>query len=322
MEFHWECADPCRNPASDPLWSGPYGTLFAHHQLRRTGQPRQPYVLDAGQRAERVSAVIPFRDRPDLTIPCLEALAKQALGDTALEVILVDNASTAETMRDVHAAVERLGLAEVTRTVRWDGAFNHSHQCNLGAEAASGDVLLFLNNDCRLLSPDCLTEIAAWTLADGVGVVGPTQVGRDGRITSAGVAPVFVGHDFGAVVQDVVYDPEFAETLHEAPCVSFACAAMSKQTFEAVGRLDPVDFPVAYNDIDFCLRAGEAGLVNVVAGYVQAEHDQFTTRPRTDEAPQRLTLRARHPSLWMGKETMLQVDAERMALIARMRGGG
>lgn len=314
LQIHWEDADPCRHPAANPAFFARYDALLPGAQM--IGQPRQPYVVAPRRNVRSISVLIPYRDRPDLTVACLEAVAAQDLNGATLEIILIDNQSGADTVRALDDAVDRLGLRANVRSVSYAKAFNHSLQINLGAEASSGEVLVLLNNDCILDSPCTLFDCALWALEDRVGVVGPRQMSTTGALTSAGVVPVFVGHDFGAVVQDVTCDPVFAETVHETPCISFACAAVARHRFDDLGRLDPVDFPVAYNDIDFCLRALAAGLRNIHLGHLVVRHDQFSTRPRTDETPQRLILRKRHPHLWTLKETTLELDVQRAATVA------
>ncbi|WP_163460162.1 glycosyltransferase, partial [Escherichia coli] len=74
------------------------------------------------------------------------------------------------------------------RIVAFDEEFNYSRACNRGAEAATGELLLFLNNDIEVTDPDWLTELVRRALVPGVGVVGPKLLYPDGEIQHAGVA--------------------------------------------------------------------------------------------------------------------------------------
>src|SRR5262249_27405676 len=81
------------------------------------------------------------------------------------EVIIVDNGSsereTLEYLRSIEA-----------RVVRDEGAFNFSRLTNAGAAAASGEILLFLNNDIEAVESDWLREMVSHAIRAQVGAVG------------------------------------------------------------------------------------------------------------------------------------------------------
>lgn len=88
----------------------------------------------------RVSVVVPTRDRPAALARCLAALAGQA---EPLELIVVDDGSSGEAL----AAIERLVAEAGARLLRGPGTGPAAAR-NAGARAATGDVVLFLDDDC------------------------------------------------------------------------------------------------------------------------------------------------------------------------------
>ncbi|WP_193608728.1 glycosyltransferase [Nocardioides lijunqiniae] len=108
-----------------------------------------PAAGEHGARAGSVSVVVPARDE-EATLPAL----LQSLRDLTVgvhEVVVVDDAS-----RDATAAVARASSATVLPAgdppEGWTGK---AWACHVGAEATSGDLLLFLDADTRL-APDAL----------------------------------------------------------------------------------------------------------------------------------------------------------------------
>lgn len=82
---------------------------------------------------------------------------------------------------------ERFGDAPI-RFVGDDEPFSHSRRTNRGVLAASGDVVVLLNDDTEVVSPDWLRQLVAVALEPGVGLVGPLLRYPDGTVQSAGHA--------------------------------------------------------------------------------------------------------------------------------------
>ena len=120
--------------------------------------PTAPAGPASGRDLPTVSVVICTKDRPAALAECLASLARQTC--PAREVIVVD-AST--------APAEPRGLP--ASTVRLRSAPGLPRQRNLGARAASGEVVLFLDDDV-VLEPGYLAAIARVYAEDAAGVVG------------------------------------------------------------------------------------------------------------------------------------------------------
>lgn len=91
----------------------------------------------------RLSVVVPTYGRPDSIRRCLAALARLEYPPHALEVLVVDDASPEPVELEDHALP---GTLRVIRAPRNRGP---AAARNLGAREATGEVLLFTDDDCR-----------------------------------------------------------------------------------------------------------------------------------------------------------------------------
>ena len=87
----------------------------------------------------RVSIIIPHWNNTDILSDCLESITLTSYFN--LETIVVDNASTDDSVEWVRSNYPNVKLIENDKNYGYAGG------CNRGADAASGDHLIFLNND-------------------------------------------------------------------------------------------------------------------------------------------------------------------------------
>lgn len=164
-----------------------------------------------------ISVVTPWFEHPELA----EAYWKALDGERTHEVIVVDNGS--------ELPVARVGI-------RLEENTGFCHANNVGLEEATGDAVLFLNNDIALGIPGWLEAIRA-ELAPGV----------------------IVGADMRAD-QHTVVDGK------PQPYIDGWCIAVMREDLEALGGWDEdYDEPAYYSDNDLCLRAQQAGMRFVAA---------------------------------------------------------
>ena len=149
--------------------------------------------------------------------------------------------------------------------VEYQGAeFNFSHAINLGCAAASGSLLLLVNDDIEVLHPDWLELMVGHIAQPRVGAVGALLLAPDERVQHAGV---LLGEPFAGPLAGHLYHgaaivgPSYAGRLRlnqDLSCVTGACVLVRREAFDEAGGFDEA-FAVAYNDIDFCLRLRESG---------------------------------------------------------------
>jgi GT2 family glycosyltransferase len=273
------------------------------------------YSLVPKRTAKKISVIIPFRDRVELTCKALKSLINQD-AECYLEIILINNQSDPRSVESVRRFLK--SAESSTRTVRvldYDKPFNHSAECNLGAMEAGGECLVFMNNDAQLLSRTALSEMAAWCLLPDVGTVGVRML-KDpkGTSVSAGItARQVVGSEFDSPVEES-QDLNYATFNRQTWGNSFACAAISKRHFQLVGPLDEVDFPNGYNDVDYNMRCRKAGLVNIYLGTIDALHQPGASRGRYDEIHQKILLRRKFPEIY--RDGLFQLTLEERLPIA------
>ena len=232
-----------------------------------------------GTHPARTTVVIPTRDRLDLLAPCIESLYET--NDPArFEVLVVDNASTEPATREWLASMAN--DRESLRVLEADCEFNWSVLNNLGIDAGTGDVFVFLNNDTLSIDAGWLDRLAEYALRDDTAAVGPLLCYADGSIQHAGLV---IGH---GDLADQLYRgtrPDFDDHAFVSPklprnvsAVTGACMAVSRRTIEAIGPFD-TRLPVS-GDVEFCLRALDNGLANVYAADVTLHHYESGTRGR------------------------------------------
>ncbi|BDG07175.1 glycosyltransferase family 2 protein [Anaeromyxobacter paludicola] len=266
----------CRAPAGARIGRVPE-VLF---QLEDRSGPAAPGARPPELRGDPlVSIVIPTRDRVGLlrgAVASLEARTPRP----RFELVLVDNGSAdPEALRY---------LAELSgrghRVVRRDAPFNWSELSNLGARAGRGELLLFLNNDVEALEPGWLAALAARAQDPEVGPVGARLLYPDGTVQHAGVIVGqggTAGHPFRGALPDApgpLFGPGVAR---DWSAVTGACLLVRREVFEALGGFDE-RLPVAYNDVDFCLRARERGLRVAYEPAATLLHREQASRARVD----------------------------------------
>jgi GT2 family glycosyltransferase len=199
----------------------------------------------------KCSIVIPVHNRAALTRQCLEAVLASPPEDSELEIIVVDDASSDSTA----AMLARFG--DRVRVVHHELNVGFALACNEGAAAASGEWLVFLNND-TIPQREWLDALHRY--ASGrrrAGLVGAKLLFPNGRIQHAGVvfardrSPHHIYAGFPG-------DHPAVNKSREFQVVTAACALIRRELFEEVGAFDPA-FVNGYEDVDLCLRLRRLG---------------------------------------------------------------
>jgi GT2 family glycosyltransferase len=149
---------------------------------------------------------------------------------------------------------------------------------NCGAEAARGEVLVFLNDDVEPLAPQWLEALVVHTQRADVGVVGALLLYPSGAIQHAGIALGIMdgaGHPQRGSLDGGYWD--WSGMCRNVSAVTGACLAIRKRLFEELGAFDPA-FPVNYNDVDLCLRARAAGYAVLYEPAAALRHREAQTR--------------------------------------------
>ena len=226
----------------------------------------------------KVSILIPNKDHTDDLEKCLHSIWTKTSWEN-FEVIVIENNSTdPATFAYYETLPSRFADC---RVVYYKGAFNFSAINNFGATFAEGEHLLLLNNDIEVLSHDFLRELLSYSQRPDVGAVGAKLYYPDDTIQHAGVLMGIngsAGHSHKSYPRTAVGDMYRLVTTQNYMAVTGACLMTKASLYRAFGGLDEEKFAVAYNDVDYCLKLWQKGLLNVYTPRAEAYHYESKSR--------------------------------------------
>jgi O-antigen biosynthesis protein len=196
----------------------------------------------------RCSIVVPVLQRADLARRCLEAIARTAPG---CEVLVVGSAAS--------GAAELAVLGARVRWLHGERVTSLAAACNLGAQAAQGDLLVFLDRASVPLDgwlEPLLAELAA---IPEVGIASSKRLYPNGTLEHAGVAFALPDGAPYAAYRGAPSRHPAAERRREPRAVSAECMLVRRALFEALGGFE-TGYGDGLDDVDLCLRARERGV--------------------------------------------------------------
>lgn len=230
-----------------------------------------------------VSIIIPTTARLELIKPCLDSI-RSVTTYKNLEIIVLDNSRGRNP-----GGLEYLAQSGV-ELVQIDEDFNWSRFNNIGAAHAVGSVLLFLNDDTVMTDPDWLSAMVREAVRSDVGAVGGLLLYPDGSIQHGGVLLVpFGGGAMHALAHQIPGSgiPQHLDAIvREVSANTGACLMVERDKFRQVGGFDET-LAVVGNDIDLCLKLGQAGYRNIWTPACRMLHCESVSRkssvPKRDE---------------------------------------
>jgi GT2 family glycosyltransferase/predicted O-methyltransferase YrrM len=197
------------------------------------------------------SIIIPVFNNVDYTRNCIQALI-HTTQNIHCEFIIIDNASTDDTKKYLY------GLSGDIRVITNPENLGYTIACNQGAQAASGELLVFLNND-TIPQDGWLKSLINTVEADGqIGAVGAKLIYPDGTLQEAGA---IVFSDGSALNFGRGEDP--AKPLYNRICevdyCSGACLLIPHKVYKELDGFDEMYAPAYYEETDFCFKLREHG---------------------------------------------------------------
>jgi GT2 family glycosyltransferase len=233
----------------------------------------------SNSRSDLISIVIPTRGVSDelnsLLERCTNSLNQQSV-DSGVEVIIVVDSGFELSV--VQNSMNALPSHWKSKLIEFKEPFNFSKKCNIGANEAAGDVLVFLNDDVELISRDALAVVALSAKRKNVGAIGSTLKFSDGSIQHGGITLQNVKPRNSFL--DQFPHPTFTgdlEVSHEVSAVTGACLAISKSNFDMCGGWNE-ELHNSYNDVDLCLRLHKLGLQTIVRNDLEILHHESVSR--------------------------------------------
>lgn len=286
--YHWRVhkASTADNPASK-MYAFDAGKRAIEAHLKRCMEPGTvSHTKDLGfykvkypvKGSPLVSIIIPNKDESETLAQCLESIERSSYQN--YEIIIVENNSEKE---ETFAYYEKIQSDRV-RIVFWPDEFNYSAINNFGASEAKGDYLLLLNNDVQVITEDWLEELLSNCQREDVGIVGAKLFYPDDTIQHAGIV-IGIGGVAGAVFTGLpgVYSGYLhkASIQQDLSAVTAACMMVKRSVYEELGGLEE-KLKVAFNDVDFCLRARDKGYLVVYNPEVKLYHYESKSRGTED----------------------------------------
>ena len=234
-----------------------------------------------------VSIIIPSKDNGAILKTCVDSVVSLTKG-IPYEIIVADNGSTQP--RTVKYLGE-LQKHEKISVVSLPGPFNFSKINNDAREYAKGDVLVFLNDDTKVIADEWLTELVSLACRPKVGAVGALLLYPDGSVQHAGVLLGVGGpadHAFRYLAGESRGYLDLLKCRREVTAVTGACLAVASAKFDMIGGFDE-KLMVTCNDVDLCLRLRARGLTNIWSPWARLEHWESMSRgiDYTEDALQR-----------------------------------
>ncbi len=252
-------------------------------------------------RENPVTIVIPTKDRVDLLRPCLDSIARTTPIESVKVIIVDDNSTEPEAVIYLQSVTSRKDLrCEVIKANPTPGGFNYSRLVNLGTECTKTPFVLHLNNDVEAISPGWLEDMVGWLTLPNTGVVGAKLLYPDGTINHAGIS---IGHSDG--LPHVLFEREPAEelgilflphTARNVAAVTGACLLTRTELYRQLNGFDEEKLQVAYNDVDYCIRAQRAGYRTVYTPQAVLKHIGSATRGHNYAEREHVEYLARHGS--------------------------
>lgn len=244
--------------------------LDVHPELLRDcrairGTPRVSIIIASACRQVQIR-----RKRDYYLLNCLRTIEKSTYAEHEIVVLHGENLQA-----EVAGELARLKVIQSS----YSQPFNWSRAMNHGATLASGDYLLFLNDDMEIVTVSWIEEMLRFAQQPEIGVVGAKLLFPSGRLQHTGMAlqkgrPVHLYYSYPRDHPGYFNNHRVARNCC---AVTGACLMTSRQVFEQLGGFS-TDLPLNYNDVDYCLRALEAGFRNIVNPSAELIHFELGTR--------------------------------------------
>ncbi len=245
--------------------------------------------------SSKVSIIIPTKNHLAVLKACFESLIRNTTHKN-YECIIVDNGSTEHDFLEYERELSR---RENCTLLHYDKPYNFSAINNLAAGSATGEYLVFLNDDTEIIDGEWLSSMLEHAQRKEVGIVGCKLLYKDSTIQHAGVV---IGVNELGLPSDVgghcykhspdSFDGYFGtpHLIRDVGAVSAACMMVRKSVFTKLGGFDET-LAVDFNDVDLCLNARNHGYSVVYTPYATLIHHEALNRGHAATQHKRIALR-------------------------------
>ena len=236
----------------------------------------------------KISIIIPNKDHKKDLKRCIKSILKSTYKN--YEIIIVENNSKEKNIFKYYKKLEKNPNIKVEKCEM--SIFNYSKLNNYGASKASGEYFVFLNNDTKIITNNWLETIISNCQREEIGAIGAKLIYKNKRIQHAGVVLNLTGTAGHVNWNEKENNPGYFGRImiqQNVSAVTGALLGVSKKIFEQVNGFDET-FPIAYNDVDFCLKIQDIGKLITYNPYIEAYHYESKSRgyEDTEEKQKRL----------------------------------
>lgn len=227
-----------------------------------------------------VTIVMPTGGKMHFLQPCLESLITTTTY-TNVEYLLIDNSEGSEVAELVAALQSKHPDLRLHHHAFSLKPFNFSAIINHAIPLVTTPYLVLLNDDVTVISADWIEAMLEHAQRPEVGVVGAKLLFPDNTFQHAGVVlgPYLgTGHAYKQFPGDTHRYFGLPNVVRNCSAVTFACAMVRREIFDQAGLLDAENLPIAFNDVDMCLRIGEHGYRVVYTPHAMLYHHESVTK--------------------------------------------
>lgn len=245
-----------------------------------------------------VSIIIPFKDKPDLLADCLHAILRKTRY-RHFEIIGVSNNSTEPGAFEIMSHFS--DLDQRCKFVEHNVPFNFSALVNFGFSKSRGEHIILMNNDIEVINEQWLEAMLEHSQRQEIAVVGAKLYFGNQKIQHAGVG-IGLGGAAGHLHLNFPHHSagyfNRLNVIQNISAVTGALMMVKRTIYDSLGGFDEHLFKIAYNDVDFCLRAIDQGYVNIFTPFAEAYHYESVSRGYDQSGEKLERLNHEKKNLW------------------------
>jgi len=200
------------------------------------------------------------------------------------EVIVIANGNN---QKRTFAYCKKIKKNGEIKSVTCEKDFSYSKIINFGAQHATGDYLLLIDNNVEIISPAWIEEMLMFAQRPDVGAVGAKLYYPDNTIQHAGLAfsddsiCKYLFEYYPRTSYGYMGRLAYAQNLS---AVSFACAMIPREVYKKIGILNE-SFPTIFGDVDYCMRLRKAGYLIVFTPFAELYHYKSKSSKKRSRLP-------------------------------------
>ena len=202
-----------------------------------------------------ISIIIPVYNKWNYTIPCIKSILDQEIKNN-FEIIIMDDNSSDLMPKVLNQTIN--GKFNIIKYYKNKSNLGFIKNCNVGSKYASGEFIVFLNND-TLVDKRWLSKLKdTFNLNENIGVVGSKIMFQNNRLQEAGG---IIWDDASGMNYGRNEDPDHPRFnyLREVSYVSGCSFMVNKQLFLKTGGFDEELNTAYYEDVAKCFQLSNLG---------------------------------------------------------------